>query len=140
MRAVDGPACLQTCTTLVAWPRAPHSGACTAINSVLLLQTLANLLHRRVFVPDCKWGPLSFMRLKHEALRASLPRLVSACEVRVTCGSMLEDSLHSSALLEHLRCPPIPHSLFPLIKLCCHCPFSAVLFWRGPCSAAAPAP
>jgi hypothetical protein len=33
-----------------------------------------------VFTPEYKWGPLSFMRLTHEAFRAAIPRLVKAAE------------------------------------------------------------
>jgi hypothetical protein len=38
-------------------------------------------LRFKVFVPDYKWGPLSFMRLSHEAFRGALPKLVGAAKV-----------------------------------------------------------
>ena len=41
----------------------------------------------QVFVPDYKWGPLSFMRLTHEAFRGAIPRLLAVVRARVDIGS-----------------------------------------------------
>ncbi|KAG2497195.1 hypothetical protein HYH03_004784 [Edaphochlamys debaryana] len=54
------------------------------ITVILLLQTLASLLRLGVFVPDYKWGPMSYMRLSHEALRGASPRLLDAAK---NCGT-----------------------------------------------------
>mmetsp|Transcript_24281 Transcript_24281/g.32351 ORF Transcript_24281/g.32351 Transcript_24281/m.32351 type:complete len:987 (+) Transcript_24281:202-3162(+) len=49
--------------------------ACIA-NGVAFLHTIAALIRRRiVFTPEVKWGPLSFMKLTHEAFRGALPKL-----------------------------------------------------------------
>lgn len=48
---------------------------CSWLTAMLLLHTLTALLKLQVFTPDYKWGPMSFMRLTHEALRGVLPRL-----------------------------------------------------------------
>lgn len=53
---------------------------CSYVNVVLMLQTAAALLRARVFVPDAKWGPLSFMRLAHEAFRGALPPLMDLAD------------------------------------------------------------
>eukprot|EP00798_Chlamydomonas_sp_ICE-L_P003362 gene3362-13393_t len=50
------------------------------LNCTFMLQTLAAQLRGRLFIPDFKWGPLSFMRLCHEAFRGSIPRLLDAVE------------------------------------------------------------
>ncbi|KAG2443533.1 hypothetical protein HXX76_001885 [Chlamydomonas incerta] len=50
--------------------------ACSWVTSMLALQTLAAMVRLQVFVPDYKWGPMSFMRLTHEALRGVLPKLL----------------------------------------------------------------
>eukprot|EP01059_Diplonema_ambulator_P009799 TRINITY_DN1977_c0_g2_i1.p1 TRINITY_DN1977_c0_g2~~TRINITY_DN1977_c0_g2_i1.p1 ORF type:complete len:1009 (+),score=389.62 TRINITY_DN1977_c0_g2_i1:43-3069(+) len=46
-------------------------GAATWINVVLFLQTIYWLIKRRWLRPNYKWGPLSFNKLTHEALRCS---------------------------------------------------------------------
>ncbi|PNH09480.1 Glutaredoxin-C6 [Tetrabaena socialis] len=46
------------------------------LHAILLLQTLTALIRRQVFVPDYKWGPMSFMRLTHEALRGGGAKLL----------------------------------------------------------------
>jgi len=65
----------------------------SALNAMLLLQTLAAVLRFRVFVPDYKWGPLSFMRLTHEAFRGALPKLVGAAKALVAAGPSADSSL-----------------------------------------------
>lgn len=50
----------------------------SAVNATLALHTLAALIRGRVvFVPDYKWGPLSYMRLSHEAFRNAFKALVT---------------------------------------------------------------
>lgn len=45
-------------------------------NIVCLLHTLTGIVSRRgVFTPEQKWGPLSFMKLTHEAFRGNLSTL-----------------------------------------------------------------
>jgi len=45
-------------------------------NGVAFAHTLSKLVRRRtVFCPEYKWGPLSFMKLTHEAVRGHLPLL-----------------------------------------------------------------
>jgi hypothetical protein len=39
-----------------------------------------------VFTPEYKWGPLSFMRLTHEAFRGAMPRLVKAAQAAAQGG------------------------------------------------------
>uniref|UniRef100_A0A7S2I7X6 Glutaredoxin domain-containing protein n=1 Tax=Helicotheca tamesis TaxID=374047 RepID=A0A7S2I7X6_9STRA len=54
--------------------------ACIA-NGLAFLHTMAALIRRRnVFTPEVKWGPLSFMKLTHEAFRGALPKLRSTLE------------------------------------------------------------
>jgi hypothetical protein len=55
---------------------------CSYLNTTLLLHTLAGIRRRRIFTPNYKWGPLSFMRLTHEAFRGALPHLEAAAQVR----------------------------------------------------------
>jgi tellurite resistance protein TehA-like permease len=51
----------------------------TIANILALLHTIAALVRRRgVFTPEVKWGPLSFMKLTHEAFRAAMPKLRAA--------------------------------------------------------------
>lgn len=53
-------------------------------NLVCLLHTLAAVIRRRtVFTPEQKWGPLSFMKLTHEAIRGSLSTLRLSLETLV---------------------------------------------------------
>lgn len=48
-------------------------------NLVALLHTIVKILRWRViFTPELKWGPLSFMKLTHEAFRGALPELTKA--------------------------------------------------------------
>mmetsp|Transcript_38079 Transcript_38079/g.84818 ORF Transcript_38079/g.84818 Transcript_38079/m.84818 type:complete len:945 (+) Transcript_38079:211-3045(+) len=54
--------------------------ACSVVTVVLCAQTLAGILRLRVFVPDYKWGPLSFMKLTHEAFRGAVPKLLQAAK------------------------------------------------------------
>lgn len=49
--------------------------------AVLALQTLRELILRRVFVADAKYGPLSQQVLTHEAFRGAIPRLLAALDV-----------------------------------------------------------
>ncbi|KXZ47349.1 hypothetical protein GPECTOR_36g72 [Gonium pectorale] len=63
------------------------------LHANLLMQTLAALVRRQVFTPDYKWGPMSFMRLTHEALRGVLPKLLAEAK---DCG-------HNEASLASLR-------------------------------------
>ena len=45
-------------------------------NLVCFLHTLSCIARRRgVFTPEVKWGPLSFMKLTHEAFRGAIPTL-----------------------------------------------------------------
>lgn len=45
-------------------------------NFVCLLHTLTGIVRRRgVFTPEQKWGPLSFMKLTHEAFRGNMSTL-----------------------------------------------------------------
>mmetsp|Transcript_1346 Transcript_1346/g.1855 ORF Transcript_1346/g.1855 Transcript_1346/m.1855 type:complete len:452 (-) Transcript_1346:265-1620(-) len=45
-------------------------------NMVALLHTLTGIVqHRNVFTPEVKWGPLSFMKLTHEAFRGNMEKL-----------------------------------------------------------------
>ena len=61
--------------------------AASAINATLALHTLACIIRKTVvFVPEYKWGPLSYMRLTHEALRSAFERLAT------TVGSLTSDS------------------------------------------------
>lgn len=47
-------------------------------NMVAFCHTVALLIRRRgVFTPEVKWGPLSFMKLTHEAFRGNMDRLRS---------------------------------------------------------------
>ncbi|KAG1678390.1 hypothetical protein FOA52_015157 [Chlamydomonas sp. UWO 241] len=69
----------------------------SVLNVVLLLQTYAGILRFKVFVPDNKWGPLSFMRLSHEAFRGALPKLVEAAKAVVASGTNAD-----AALIEEL--------------------------------------
>ncbi len=48
--------------------------------AVLALQTLRELILRRVFVADAKYGPLSQQVLTHEAFRGAIPRLLAALD------------------------------------------------------------
>lgn len=51
----------------------------TIANALALLHTISSLVHRRVvFTPEVKWGPLSFMKLTHEAFRGAMPKLRSS--------------------------------------------------------------
>ncbi|KAG2453177.1 hypothetical protein HYH02_002501 [Chlamydomonas schloesseri] len=60
------------------------------IVALLLLQTTAALLRFQVFTPDHKWGPMSFMRLTHEALRGMLPRLLDLAKASATDANAME--------------------------------------------------
>ncbi|KAL6074286.1 Glutaredoxin domain-containing protein [Balamuthia mandrillaris] len=48
--------------------------------ALCFLQTITAVLRRDVFVPDDKWGPLSFTNIWHEAFRYRLPRIVRAAK------------------------------------------------------------
>eukprot|EP00238_Polyblepharides_amylifera_P009541 CAMPEP_0196572832 /NCGR_PEP_ID=MMETSP1081-20130531/2808_1 /TAXON_ID=36882 /ORGANISM="Pyramimonas amylifera, Strain CCMP720" /LENGTH=910 /DNA_ID=CAMNT_0041890289 /DNA_START=61 /DNA_END=2793 /DNA_ORIENTATION=+ len=45
---------------------------------VLVQSTISALVRRQVFTPENKWGPMSFMRLTHEAFRDIIPRITQA--------------------------------------------------------------
>jgi hemerythrin-like domain-containing protein len=48
-------------------------------NVVAFLHTISAIARKRdVFTPSVKWGPLSFMKLTHEAFRGALPKLRKA--------------------------------------------------------------
>lgn len=47
--------------------------ACSGTTAVCTLLTFTALLRRRIFTPDIKWAPLSFMKLTHEAFRGFFP-------------------------------------------------------------------
>ena len=50
-------------------------------NLVCFLHTLAAMIRRRgVFTPEQKWGPLSFMKLTHEAVRGNMATLRAALD------------------------------------------------------------
>ncbi|CAB9507889.1 Glutaredoxin-C4 [Seminavis robusta] len=50
-------------------------------NGVCFLHTLASLSRRRgVFTPEQKWGPLSFMKLTHEAIRGNMETMRSSLD------------------------------------------------------------
>ncbi|CAD7704182.1 unnamed protein product, partial [Ostreobium quekettii] len=48
------------------------------VTLVLTLHTSAGIIRRGVFIPDYKWGPMSFMKITHHAFREFIPRLVAA--------------------------------------------------------------
>ena len=43
----------------------------TFVVSMCILHTVMALLRRKIFIPDEKWGPTSFMKLTHEAFKNS---------------------------------------------------------------------
>lgn len=43
--------------------------AACLVNAVNILATLVSLKARKIFTPDGKWSPLSFMKLTHEVRR-----------------------------------------------------------------------
>eukprot|EP01041_Mallomonas_annulata_P011269 gene11269-23576_t len=47
----------------------------TAITASCMLHTLNSVMDRSLFTPKNKWGPVSFMKLSHEAFRFSVPRM-----------------------------------------------------------------
>lgn len=49
--------------------------AACLVNGVAFLATLASLKARKVFTPEGKWSPLSFMKLTHEAFREAVPKM-----------------------------------------------------------------
>ncbi|KAK9807776.1 hypothetical protein WJX72_008899 [[Myrmecia] bisecta] len=53
-------------------------GVASWVNTLLVLHSLAAILGGGVYVADNKWGPASFMKLIHEALREFMPRLSAA--------------------------------------------------------------
>ncbi|KAA8499144.1 S-type anion channel SLAH3 [Porphyridium purpureum] len=72
---------------------------------VILLQTITGILRGRRFRPEDKWGPLSMMKLTHEALRETiLPELKRAAE-NVTPN----DVASVVALMEQWRCVNVIH-------------------------------
>lgn len=51
-------------------------------NATALLHTLASIVRRHgVFTPEVKWGPLSFMKLTHEAFRGNMSTLMHYLKV-----------------------------------------------------------
>lgn len=56
----------------------------SSLNLVLICLTFASILRRGVFVPDYKWGPISFMRLTHEAIRGAMAAIHDATEALAT--------------------------------------------------------
>jgi len=52
----------------------------TLLTGVCFLHTANKLIRLQMFRPDDKWGPLSFMKLTHEAFRGALSNLVARCE------------------------------------------------------------
>lgn len=48
----------------------------TAVNA---LATITALIGRKIFTPEGKWSPMSFMKLTHEV------RFVCVCVVKCTC-------------------------------------------------------
>jgi len=57
----------------------------TVFNFVATMHTVVSIMRRRtVFCPEIKWGPLSFMKLTHEAFRAWIPNFTkSLTDMRV---------------------------------------------------------
>ena len=59
-------------------------------NVVAFLHTIVLLVRKRgIFTPEVKWGPLSFMKLTHEAFRGQLPKLrslLSSIDLRTVEG------------------------------------------------------
>jgi len=47
----------------------------TFLAAMMLVHTILMLVKRRLFVPEDKWGPLSFMRISHYAFRGGLKKL-----------------------------------------------------------------
>jgi tellurite resistance protein TehA-like permease len=58
-------------------------------NMAAFLHTISAIIRRRgVFTPEVKWGPLSFMKLTHEAFRGNLTKLQSLLsELEVSSSS-----------------------------------------------------
>lgn len=79
--------------------------AASAINAILALHTLSGLIRRKIFVPDYKWGPLSYMRLTHEAFRTAIARLLVKVEALANASSVepsqVEDVVDYWRLLHH---------------------------------------
>ena len=49
-------------------------------NGLALLHTLSAIRRRKVFTPTPKWGPLSYMKLTHGAIRGAIPKLRASLE------------------------------------------------------------
>eukprot|EP00903_Cladosiphon_okamuranus_P016395 g15119.t1 len=68
--------------------------AACLVNGVNILATLASLKARKIFTPDGKWSPLSFMKLTHEAFREAIPKmekLAAAAKPGVADASTLRE-------------------------------------------------
>jgi hypothetical protein len=78
-------------------------------NTVAFLHTLVCMVRQRdVFTAEEKWGPLSFMKLTHEALRGGIPRLsaaLSAIDLKDTENKNLQvfAALFSQLCIVHLE-------------------------------------
>ncbi|KAG1668505.1 hypothetical protein FOA52_012099 [Chlamydomonas sp. UWO 241] len=81
----------------------------SGLNTVLLLQTYAGILRFRIFVPDNKWGPLSFMRLSHEAFRGAMPKLIDAAKAVAASGTNA-DAAVIEELSENWRTMSLAHT------------------------------
>lgn len=81
-------------------------------NAVAFLHTIVSLVRQRgVFTPEEKWGPLSFMKLTHEALRGGIPKLGAAL-ASIDLKDEQNKSLHLfAALFSQLTIVHFEHSI-----------------------------
>ena len=61
---------------------------------------IANYMRGGMFIPDYKWGPISYMRLSHEAFRVGMKRLLSKVESLATSND--EQGLDASQVQDLL--------------------------------------
>ena len=79
-------------------------------NMVNSLHTLAAIVRRRgVFTPEAKWGPVSFMKLTHEAFRGNLDTLKKSLDMLDLGNKSDEMRDHLSMFAAHLNRFAIMH-------------------------------
>mmetsp|Transcript_13654 Transcript_13654/g.43079 ORF Transcript_13654/g.43079 Transcript_13654/m.43079 type:complete len:611 (-) Transcript_13654:65-1897(-) len=71
--------------------------AASSTAAVFTLHTATAIIRKQVFRPDVKWGPLSFMKMTHEAFRGATPALLATCE-NMSTGEGKEASVQAFAI------------------------------------------
>lgn len=130
------PGDIRTCSAdVVRWQTRQLFGNCVSLSHDMLLIPQAALRAKRVFIPDAKWSPLTFLTLTHEVRKHFRAPIAPTCALQSSTSVLsrdvapLERDLHSNndslcnTALTSLGLPPAyPSKLrLPAWSLCFDC-------------------